>query len=263
MKLVFAAGCVAAAALGVACSGKIASVGSDGGEADAQVTGSSGATGSGSSTGGVTGGSGSSGVGSSSNSGGSGNSGGSSSSGSVGGDDAGDFDAGGDCGAIPHLHENPPGDIYCGYGADAGPLDCLASAGDGMCCLGGSLGNGEYAAQVCSPNAMVGCPNGGEDAGGTPAIPIQCNQIADCTANGFQGAGACCLQGASAPSASAGCDDLTSRAGTAIVCEGSAGGGATACAAGEVQICSSNVDCPSGTTCTPGKWKIFQLGFCL
>jgi hypothetical protein len=263
MKLLLGAGCLAVAALAIACSGKLATVGSNGGEGDAQATGSSGATGSGSSNGGVTGSSGasSSGVGSSSNSGGSGNSGGSSSSGgSVGGDDAGLFDAG-SCGSIPTLHQDPPGDIYCGSG-DAGALDCLASAGDGMCCLGGSLGNGVYAAQVCSPNAMVGCPNGGEDAGGTPAIPIQCNQIADCTANGFQGAGACCLQGATAPSDPLGCGYLKAKGGTAIVCEGSVGGSATACAAGEIQICSSNADCPQGTTCTPGKWKIFQLGFC-
>jgi hypothetical protein len=264
MKLVLAAGCVAVAALVIACSGKIATVGSDGGEGNAQATGSSGATGSGSSNGGVTGSSGasSSGVGSSSNSGGSGSSGASSSSGSVGGDDAGVFDAGGNCGAIPMVHQNPPGDIYCGYDTDGGALECLASAGDGMCCLGGSLGNGMYAAQVCSPNAMVGCPNGGEEAGGTPAIPIQCNQIADCTANGFPGATACCLQGASAPSVVPGCGYLTSRFGSAIVCEGSGGGGATSCAAGEVQICSSPADCPSGTTCAVGKWKIFQLGFC-
>jgi len=267
MKLVLASGCVVVvAALAVACSGKIATVGSNGGEGDAQAAGSSGAGSSGSSNGGVTGSSGASGsgVGSSSNSGGSGSSGGSSSSGgSVGGDDAGDLDAGVDCGPIPTLHENPAGDIYCGLGADGGSLDCLASAGDGMCCLGGLIGNGVYAPEVCSPNAMVGCPNGGEDAGGTPAIPIQCNQVSDCTANGFQGASACCLQGASAPAIVPGCGYPKAKGGTAIVCEGSGGGPSTSCAAGEIQICSSDADCPSGTTCTPGKWKIFQLGFCL
>jgi hypothetical protein len=253
MKLMLGVGWVAVAALAFACSGKIANVGSDGGEVDAQVTGSSGANSSSGASG--------SGVGSSSNSGGSGNSGGPGGSGSVGGDDAGDFDAGVDCGRIPVLHPNPPGDIYCGYGDDGGVLDCLASAGEGMCCLGGSLGNGTYAAQVCSPNAMVGCPNGGEDAGGTPAIQIQCNQISDCTANGFQGAGACCLQGA-AFGAVPGCGYMQAKAGTAIVCEGNGGQGVAPCLPGEVQICSSNADCPQGTTCMPGKWKIFQLGIC-
>jgi len=256
MKLVFASGCVVVAALAIACSGKIANVGSDGGEGNGQTTGSSGATSSGSSNGGVTGSSGasSSGVGSSS-SGGSGNSGGSGGSGSVGGDDAGVFFDAGSCGQIPSLHQNLAGDIYCGYGADGGVLDCLASAGEGMCCLGGSLGGGMYAPQACSPN-------GGEDAGGTPAIQIQCNQISDCTANGFQGATSCCLQGASAPTVVPGCGYLKSNGGTAIVCEGNGGGSSTSCAAGEVQICSSDADCPQGTTCKPGKWKIFQLGFC-
>jgi hypothetical protein len=47
------------------------------------------------------------------------------------------------------------------------------------------------------------------------------------------------------------------------VCEGTAGGTtATACAAGETQVCSSQADCPTGTTCTAGKWKLYQLGFC-
>jgi hypothetical protein len=64
----------------------------------------------------------------------------------------------------------------------------------------------------------------------------------------------------------AGCTYLKSTHGTAIVCEGAGGEGgvsnATACAAGEVQICSADLDCPSGMHCMPGKWKIYQLGFC-
>jgi hypothetical protein len=256
MTLLFGAACAAVALAVMACSGKLATVGSDGG----QATGSSGATGggNGSSNGGVTGSSGasSSGVGSSSN----GGSSGSTSSGSGGPiDDAGVFDAGINCGSMPTLHPSQPGDIFCGLGADGGAIQCLASFGDGMCCLGGKLGNGTggYAPDMCSPNAMVGCPNGGEDAGGTAAIGIQCNQVADCTANGFQGAGSCCLQGATVPTVVPGCGYVRSKGGTAIVCETNA-----VCAAGEVQICSSNVDCPQGTTCTAGKWKIFQLGFC-
>ncbi len=269
MRLTLRGGAAAAVVLVLACSGKISSIGGDGGagEGDAQGTGSSSGNGviGGSSTGGSSGGSGasSSGIGSSSSGTGSGSSGGSGSgSGSFfdagSGSGSGGFTDGGvACAPTPTLHQNPAGDIYCGTDANGAPLDCLASTGDGMCCLGGSLGGGMYAPDVCSPNAMVGCPNGGADAGGSPAIQIQCNQVADCTANGFQGAGACCLQGATAPSIMAGCNYLRSRGGTAVVCEGS-----TVCAPGEIQICSSNADCPQGTTCTPGWWKIFQVGFC-
>ena len=43
----------------------------------------------------------------------------------------------------------------------------------------------------------------------------------------------------------------------------SAGNGVGTCAAGEVQICSSAADCPAGKQCIAGKWKIFQVGFCM
>lgn len=255
MRLTLRGGAAAIAVLVLACSGKLVGTGTDGGPGNQVTTGSSSSGGSGSiggsSNGASSGGSGasSSGIGSS-GSGSSGSSGGSGSGGPV--------DGGMNCGSIPTLHVNPPGDIYCGPGADGGALDCLASAGDGMCCLGGSLGGGMYAPETCSPNAMVGCSNGAADAGGTAPIQIQCNQVADCTANGFQGAGACCLQGASAPAIVPGCGYLKSKGGTAVICEGS-----TICGPGEVQICSTNADCPSGTTCTPAKWKIFQVGFCM
>jgi Cys-rich repeat protein len=176
----------------------------------------------------------------------------------------GDSGAGADCGSIPQLRPNPAGDVYCGFGADGGHIECLADAGQGYCCLGGSLGGGQYAPQICAAMA-AGCVNGAPDAGGSAAIPIECNQISDCPTNGSPGASACCLQGASAPAEVAGCGYLKSKGGTAIVCEGTGGGAdaaATACAAGEVQICSANSDCPTGTTCQPGKWKIYQIGFC-
>jgi hypothetical protein len=92
-----------------------------------------------------------------------------------------------------------------------------------------------------------------------------CAQIADCKANGVSNAVACCLRGATAPSDAPTCTYPKATLGTAVVCESSDAGATAAapCGAGEVQICSSQADCPTGTTCTPGKWKILEVGFCL
>ncbi len=209
-----------------------------------------------------------------SSSGGSGSSsrsGSGSSSGSTmdsGNEDAGTGDSGGssgggmDCGTkIPTLHQNPAGDIYCGYlpGDSGAALDCVADSGTGWCCLGGSLGGGQYAPQICSANS-AGCLADGNPDAGKPGIPIQCNQISDCPGNGATGATACCLQGGSLESCAGGFSKAVG--GNQIVCEGSGGGSATACQPGEIQICSSQADCPSGSTCKPGKWKLYQIGFC-
>ncbi len=261
MRFTWREGSAVLALLAAACSGKLAGGGSDGGQSDAQPVDSSGSSGGSggfgsSSSAGSSGGSGgsSSGLGSSSGTG-------SSSSGGSGGfaDDGGVYDSGINCGSIPALHPNPAGDIFCGIEADGGLLQCIASQGDGTCCLGGSLGGGMYAPEMCAQNA-AGCMIPAE---GTNPIPIQCNRIADCAPNGAAGATACCLQGATGPAPVPGCGYDRVKAGTAVVCEGSGGGAPSVCAAGEVQICSSNADCPSGTTCTAGKWKIYQLGFCL
>jgi hypothetical protein len=218
----------------------------------------SGGSSSGSGSSGSSSGGGGDGTTSSSSGGGSG-----SSSGSTG-DDGGDAGTGTMCdSSIPSLHQNAAGDVYCGFDTDGGHIECVVDAGTGFCCLGGSIGGGQYAPQMCAANA-AGCTNGGSaDAGGSAAIPIQCNQISDCPLNGATGATACCLQNGSVPATVPGCGYPKSKGGTAIVCEGTGGGAATACAAGEVQICSSQADCPSGTTCTAGKWKIYQIGFCL
>lgn len=171
--------------------------------------------------------------------------------------DAGTVDA--NCGSTPTLHTDPAGSIFCGFATDGGTLIC----GTGQeCCLGGALGGGTYAPEQCAATGSI-CANGGSaDAGGSAALPIECNQIADCTTDGVA-ATACCLQGATAPAPAPGCTYPRARAGTGIVCENGTGAGPTACAAGEVNICSSQADCPTGTTCTAGKWKIFQVGFCL
>jgi hypothetical protein len=161
-----------------------------------------------------------------------------------------------DCGSAPTLHQDPSGNIFCGYGADGGKVECTTGT---ECCLGGDLGGGTFAPEQCGARGGT-CTNGGEiDAGGSPAVPIGCMQIADCTANGVASAAACCLQGATS---TATCSYPKAEYGTAVVCEtGNTSPGT--CAAGELEICSSQSDCPTGTTCTAGKWKLFQVGFCL
>ena len=110
------------------------------------------------------------------------------------------------------------------------------------------------------------------------AQPIECNQNNDCTANGMAGA-ACALQGASAmPSMPTGCTYFKVSSGSTkgIVCEMPDGGAAedggdaaaatgvpTCSGAGDIQICSSAADCPARKTCTPMKWSIFDVGFCM
>ena len=158
-----------------------------------------------------------------------------------------------DCGAGPAMVERAPGDISCGEGADGGELSCLLSSGEGVCCLGGREGVA-YAPPMCAPDAL-GCTNG------TSAIPIECSQISDCPT---AGATACCLQGGPLLSHGDGCDQQPSvTGGSAVVCEGTTGGMPTSCLLGEVQICSSQADCPNGTTCTMAKWKTLQVGVCL
>jgi hypothetical protein len=191
--------------------------------------------------------------GTASSSGGGDDGGASSSGGEGGGSSGGDAGTGPDCGNTPSLHATEAGTIFCGYEPDGGPaIDCPTGK---QCCLGGALGGGTYAPEECVTWGTA-CTNPAD--GG---IPIACGQISDCTANGQAGATACCLQGATVATV-AGCGFPKYSHGTGIVCEGDGGGAATACAAGETQICTSQADCPAGKTCTAGKWKIYQLGFC-
>jgi hypothetical protein len=190
----------------------------------------------------------------------SGSSGGPTGSSSGGGDDAGeDLDggppsSGPDCGAIPTLRPDNPGDIFC-LGTGASGLTCSTGT---ECCA-----NASYADNSCSAWNQQG--QGCTSSAGN-AIGVACNGISDCVANGVSGSLACCLQGAIvAPMA--GCGYLRARNGTAIACEtwGAGDGGVVAgtCAAGETQVCQRQTDCPTGTTCTPGKWGSFQIGFCM
>jgi hypothetical protein len=179
--------------------------------------------------------------------------------GSDAGPDAGDASDGAaavECGATPTLHQDEAGTVFCGFDFDAG-IQRFCSVGQ-ECCLGGAidLDAGLFAGQVCATFGAT-CTNP-PDSG---AIPIECAQNTDCTANGTPAGAVCCLKGATAPAVSPGCSYYRATMGAAISCEAPQPGGT--CAVGEVQICSSNVDCPTGKTCTPMKWKIFQMGFCL
>jgi len=174
-----------------------------------------------------------------------------------GGSDAA-TDAGSECGVLPTLHPMDAGVLYCGL-TDAGTnYECPPGQ---ECCFGGALGGGQFAPNVCAASGSV-CTNGGQaDAGGFPAAPIECNQIVDCIAGGNAAATACCLQGATNITVP-GCFPKYGQ-GTGVVCEGTGGGAPTHCPAGEIQVCTSQADCPTGTQCTAAKWKIFQIGVCL
>jgi len=230
-------------------SGSGGSSGSSGSSSGGGSGGSSGSSGS-SSGGGSGGSSGSSSGGGSGGSSGSGSGGG---SGSSSGSSSGGVDAG--CGAPPSLHQSPAGTIFCAFLPDAGVVDCTTGQ---ECCVGGEIAPGQFAPQECA--AFAGpCTNGSADAGIGP-IPIECNQLSDCAANGLSST-ACCLQNAKV-SIVAGCGYSRLSDGSGVVCEGTGGGGVTACAAGEIQICSAQSDCPTGTTCVAAKWKLFQVGVC-
>ena len=162
------------------------------------------------------------------------------------------YDTGTNCGATPTLHPEDGGSIYCGYVVDGGMVVCQTGE---ECCIGGSLGGGQWAPEECAAFGAT-CTNGGD--GGQLPVPMECSQTADCVANGIARPAACCLRGVAAPTDPPGCTYPVARRGTGMVCETSA-----QCAPGEIQICSEQFDCPSGTTCTPGKWKLFQVGFCL
>lgn len=162
----------------------------------------------------------------------------------------------GDCGSIPTLHTSDAGAIFCGYPADGGPS---FSCGTGtQCCLGGGK-SPNFFPEDCESWGTV-CQNPGPDSGVPAGLAIECNQNADCTANGKSG-NVCCLQGATAPALQGSCGYYKSTQGTAITCEAPSNGACTG--ATDIQICEQTSDCPSGKTCTPMKWKLYQLGFCL
>jgi len=161
-----------------------------------------------------------------------------------------------DCGSTPTLHVTDAGSIFCGYDDGGSSFSCTTG---NQCCLGGKQGN-NFLPEDCVAWGAA-CDNPAPDAGSSNAVPIECEQNADCTANGHAN-NACCLQGASAPTAVTGCGYYKAVGGTQVVCETPSDAGACT-GSGEVQICSSDGDCPAGHTCTPMKWKLYQVGFCL
>ncbi len=165
-----------------------------------------------------------------------------------------DTGTGAECGSTPTLHPTEAGTIYCGF-SDAGALDCPTGQ---QCCLGGKSGT-TFDPEKCMTFGAT-CDNPSPDASTSPGIPIECGQNSDCTANNLSG-NVCCLQGATAPAVVSGCTYYKATGGTAIKCETASAGACTG--SGDVQICSSTADCPTGKTCTPMKWKIYQMGFCM
>ena len=220
-----------------------------------------------SSSGGGTGSSGSSGGSSSSSGGGDGSGSGSSSGSSGDGGSSSGSDAG-TCKSIPTVHMQTAGSIYCGFAAgDAGgTLTC--STGQ-ECCVGNSIGGGNYAPDECQTWG-TDCTNPTADAGPFGAgLPVECEQTGDCTVNGGGGEGGageggaggmvCCLKGTT-PTQVAGCPagDIKASGGKGTACEVG-----SACSAGEVQVCGSDADCPSGMKCAGFRWKIIEMGFCM
>lgn len=161
-----------------------------------------------------------------------------------------------DCGSIPSLHTSEAGAIFCGYLPDGGSSFSCTTGQE--CCLGGKQGT-SFLPEKCLTFGAT-CDNPLPDASTSPGLAIECNQNADCTANGQSGA-VCCLQGATTPVQVAGCGYYKSTQGTAITCETANAGACTGPT--DIQICEQQADCPSGKTCTPMKWKLYQLGFCL
>jgi hypothetical protein len=165
-----------------------------------------------------------------------------------------DGGSGMDCGSTPSPHPSMGGSmsLYCPFGPDdAGkgsgpPIKCDSPTQH--CCLGGSIGGGEFAPSECAATGSA-CSNGGTSEAGATDIPCEVPQ--DCAMAGM----ACCAIGGS-PTLVAGCGYYQERGLSGTTC-------AASCGAGQFQLCGTNTDCPMGMTCTGFKSKGMQLGFCM
>lgn len=232
---------------------------------------------------------------SSSGSGGGADSGPDTSGSSSGGSSSGSGSSSG-CKSDPTLHAGTPGDIFCGY-TDAGSFSC--STGQ-QCCLGGKLGTG-FAPEACETFGGT-CTNGSgplpiecqqpEDcAANAKTGAVCCLQggaslpapVSGCDAKDLKsqgGSGIVCEMPHANPVAGsdagtsdagepdggasdAGSSDAGSSADAAPQADSGTGGGVGSCAAGELQVCEAQSDCPTGKTCTPTRWKLYEIGVCL
>jgi hypothetical protein len=120
------------------------------------------------------------------------------------------------------------------------------------CCIGGATTSGGFANDDCEMwgNNCTNPPGMG--------LQVECNQPADCAANNKPN-NICCLNG-TLPAQLAGCPtgDIKATGGTGATCNAG-----TSCGAGNTQLCLQDSDCTAPMKCTPFRWKIVQLGFCM
>jgi hypothetical protein len=167
--------------------------------------------------------------------------------------DTGTMDDGGDAGACTHgnppkLHASDGGTLFCGFKPnDAGTLYCDPHTQE--CCVGGTQGTG-HADAVCQQQGTT-CTNGMG-----PKV-INCEAPADCTTAGS----VCCMTGTT-PTLDTTCNYYRTGANITTSCVAPSDGGAPTCAAGQSQICTNDMECPTGKTCVPFKTIYFGLGFC-
>jgi hypothetical protein len=154
------------------------------------------------------------------------------------------------CQKDPSLHGADAGSIYCGFDDAGNNFSCPIGM---QCCIGGSIGQGNFDPDKCVPWGMA-CDN---PTGKGLAVP--CEQASDCAANDAGTNNVCCLMGTT-PSQVVGCDsaDWKAMGGTGTQCVSG-----TTCGTGNTQLCLQHGDCPSGMTCTAFRWKIIEMGFCM
>ncbi len=144
-----------------------------------------------------------------------------------------------DCGSFPTLHpESMPG-VYCPFSGNPS-ITCMAYQ------------------ECCETPAGAGSPSTCEMFGSTcpvaNSITWECEDPIACMGNPGAAGPVCCGQGSVQLDSNCGYHYGSGFMGT--VC-------AASCAAGEVTICETQSECPSGTTCTPFKTKGLQIGACL
>jgi hypothetical protein len=158
------------------------------------------------------------------------------------GEDSSVTDAGSDCGTAPTLHPaKPDGGMYCPFSAPTGGKN-IYCAENQQCCenpAGGGVSTCEAVGTACPVAA---------------ATVWECQDPLDCV--GSASGTKCCAHSAAAGAVTVATDTcgpyLSKFSGTHC---------ATACAAGELQVCEKPADCTTGT-CTAVKPKGNAIGVC-